>query len=449
MDALTQQIEKLGGAVEEMGKAHKQIRDQLVAEIEARTDNLGEWPAAQELVNGLKNLKNDQEKMTAQVTELADSVTQYERRFKVLGGEETGASALTRIDPGYYAPNHKRHMPNATAAKALALFVHAVVTKSAKSIERLEELGVELKSVDDMAERGAVISDDEAGGVLLPPEFGGVIIGAMPKYGVAAQYADVETMASNKKTFAKDDDEVEVYALEEGQALTEVEKGYEAVALECKLFGAYTKWSADFDEYGLVNQGEAWGVKFARAIAKRMDQCVFTADGTSTYNNMVGLKNHADVASVSLAGTKTAFTDLDYDKLVDLMAAVPDEIYQEGNCRFFFSSNMLWLLAKLKDGEGRPLYASPTEGITASILGDPIARTAVLPRLSDSASGTKFIGYGDLRRAVKLGVRTQMAIKFSEHARFMNAENVLRVLTRFGSKVTWANAFKWLKTADA
>lgn len=440
MPTVQEQVEKLGGAVQDVGKAHGELAEQLRAEIEARGD-LGDWPAIKGKLDEVDGLK-------ANLTEVQDLLKALDQQVKITGGDGADAGPLVRIDPGYHNPAQKRFMPNATAAKALAHFVRAVITGSEKSKEYLEDQGIELKKVQDV-ERAGSIHDDELGAYALPPEFGGVIAGALAAYGTFAQYADLESMAAPKKTFAKDGTDVQVYALEEGETIPEVDAEYSQVTLETKLFGAFTRWSTDFEEFGLTGVGEGWAERFARAIAKKMEQCGWLGDGTSTYNNMIGVFNNADVTLQSLASGKTAFGDMDYDDLVDLMAAVPDEVYAEGNSRFFMSNNMLWLLAKLKDGEGRPLLASPTEGISRSILGEPIANSAVFPRLTDSAAGTKFMAFGDLRRAYKLGVRTQMSIAFSPHAYFRQAQNSLRVLTRFGVKSAFASGLAVLKTADS
>lgn len=441
MPKLEEQVEKLGGAVESMAKAHKELADKLKADIEARGD-IGEWPAIKELLDQVGTNK-------AALDEVQQVVKAYDRLVKLTGGDDSDASPLVRMDSGYYAPNQGRMMPNPLAAKALAHFVHAVVSKKAPSLDFLEKVGIELVKVADDETRAGQIHDDELGGYALPPEFGGIIMAAMATYGVFAQHAEPEVMASNKKTFVADETDVQIYALEEGETIPEVDAQLAQRTLEAKLWGAFTRWSADFEEYGLVNVGETWAQRFARAIAKKQDECGFLGDGTSTYNNMVGLLNHADAGLVSLGAGDTAFTDVTYDDIIDLIASVPDEVYAEGNCRFFFSNNLVWLLAKIKDGDGRPMFADAREGVSRSILGEPYTPAAVFPRLSASAAGTKFMAYGDLRRAFKMGLRTQMVIAFSPHAYFRQGQNCLRVLSRWGIASAYANAVSVLKTADA
>ena len=423
------QLDRLATAVTDIGRATRdmseKLEDQLREEREAR------------------------ERLEANVTEIGELAKATGRGMGTGQYADVSGPPLTRIDPGYHDPARGRTMPNALAATAMGHFMHAIIAKSTRSRDWLADHDIELKRVEEMQERAGEIHDDELGGYTLPPEFGGIIIGALPSYGTFPQYAEPEIMTAPKKTFAKDGTDVQVYAIEEGETIPEVDPSYSQITLEAKLFGAFTRWSVDYEQYGLAGVGERWIERFSRAIAKKMDQCGFLGDGSSGYNNIVGMFNNANVTLQSLGSGDTDFGDMDYDDIVNLMAAIPDEVYAEGNCRFFMSNNMLWLLAKLKDGDGRPMLASPTEGITRSILGEPIANSAVFPRLSDSAAGTKFMAFGDLRRAFKMGIRTRISVLFSPHAYFRQGQNSLRVLTRFGIAAAYPSALAVLKTADA
>lgn len=442
-------VVKLTGALEKLATAHKGLNEQ-VERIKAEiSPQVKELPAVKEKIAEVeKAITEKSATLETQVKELQGVVGKCEKVLAFLGGEGGGdAPVLRRIDPGYFNPNQKRYMPNATAAKAMALFVHAVCTRNAESIKRLDGLGIKFDTVENVEKAGA-ISDDEAGGYLLPPEFGGVIITAMSQYGIAPQYCDLETMGSDKKTFATDGNDVDVYAMEEGGDIEEVEDTYGQRTLEAKTWGAFARWSLDYEEYGLVNMGETWAARFARAIAKKMDMCVFKADGTKTYNNLVGLFNDANVVLSSLGAGKTSFNDVAYDDILALIESIPDEIYEEGNCRFFGSASMLHVLRGVKDGIGRPIFADPMTGMI-KILGEDYVRSAVFPRIGDDGAGTKFIGFGDLRRAMKLGIRTRMVLMFSAHAFFTKGQNALRVVSRFGNKSSEADGFGLLKTADA
>jgi HK97 family phage major capsid protein len=441
-------MEQLGGAVKDLASAHKELAEKVIAEVKARGDNLGDWPAFKTKIAEIeKSAKDKAAELESKVKELQDAVAKYDKIVKALDGGE-GETALTRFDPGYHNPGQGRRMPNAKAATALAHFVRAVITKNKASVEYLEKLGIDVRTIESVEKAGSV-HNDELGGYLLPPEFGGVIIGAMPSYGVFAANAEIETMASDKKTFAKDGTDVQVYPLEEHADIDEVDGAYSQVSLEAKTFGAFARWSLDFEDYGLAGQGEAWASRFARAIARKQDQCGFLGDGTKPFANMVGAMNNGDVGLVSLPAGKTAFSDLTHGDIVNVMAAVPDEVYEEGNCKFYMSNNITWLLAKLVDGTGRLLYADAREGVTSTIMGEPIVRAAVMPKVSASGAGKKFMLFGDLRRACKLGMRTRMVIAFSPHAYFRQGQHALRVVTRFGVQSTFASSLVALKTADA
>lgn len=445
---MDEDIVQLTGALENITKAHKSLLDafeKLKAEV---TPQVKELPAFKESLAAVeKAIGEKSSELAGKIAELQKVTGKCEKVLAFLGGGDDNAPMLQRIDPGYFNPNQRRNMPNATAAKAMALFVHAVCTKSPDSIKRLEGMGVRFDTVQNVEKAGEV-TDDELGGFLLPPEFGGVIISALPQYGIAPQFCDVETMAAKEKVFATDGNDVAVYPLEEGGELEEVDATYGQRTLVAKLFGAFTRWSADWEEYGLPSQGEMWNRRFGRAIAKKIDQCVFLGDGTSTYAGMVGVLNDASAINKSLPATKTAFADVTKQDVLDLIAAIPDEVYQEGNCRFFGSANMMHLLRGIDDGMGRPIFADAMSGETR-IWGEDFVRTATYPRITASAAGTKFLSFGDLRQAMKLGIRTRMVLMFSPHAFFKNAQNALRVLTRFGCKSNNAQAYANLKTADA
>jgi HK97 family phage major capsid protein len=399
-----------------------------------------------EVMRSLTAEREARERMQGRLDELATIVG---RHTLLTGGGDPGASEVARIDPSYFNPFNGRILPNATAAKALGHFVMAVITGNAKSRSFLDKKGVPFVRVEDDKSRAGSVSDDELGGYTIPSEFGGAIIAAMPQYGVFARYAEVEPMVRDRKVFAKDANDLELYPLDEHQEIPELDANYQQVTLHAKLFGAFARWSADLDEYSMENIGESWARRFARAAARKQDQCGFKGDGTKTYSNMLGILANPDVGTLSLPAGKTAFSDLAYDNILGLMGSIPAAIYEEGNTRFFMDSSINWLLATLKDGDGRHVFMPPTEGATSAILGSPVTRTTMMPKIGDSAAGKPIMAFGDLRRAYKLGVHTQMSLLFSEHVFFRQGQKALRILSRFGVKSVWANGITVLKTADA
>jgi HK97 family phage major capsid protein len=323
-----------------------------------------------------------------------------------------------------------------------------VVTGNAKSKQALEKHGLEVKRVEDV-ERAGAVSSDELGGYLSPPEFGGVITAAMKAYGILPQFADPVPMGSDKTTFAKDSNDMEVVAVEEGEELPEKALNFEQLTLEAKLFGAYGVWSVSLDEDAVVNYGELWANRIARGMARKVDDCGFLGDGTKPFNKFVGLLNHADVTVVTMPAGKTGFGDIAYKDFINLFGSVAAEVRREGNCRVLVSSDLEYILADVKDGVGRPLFTEPTNGAVSRILGKDVTYADILPGLADEAPGTKFGIFGDLRRAIKLGTRSRLVIAYSPHARFRNAQNAIRALSRWGVKVAWPNAAAIIKTADA
>lgn len=451
--------QELERAVAENAKAQKELAEKVVGEIKARTESFGDFPAfaakmsavEKKLADGVATEKQVTELKSA-VTELQDAYKKFEPALKALAAGDADGD-LTRYDNRYHNPLQQRHAPNAQAAKAMGLFMRAATAKGSVRDEvakRLEdEFDLKVQHVEEIKERAASVHSEESGGIALPPELGQPIIEAMSSYGVVTSEATVETMSTPKKAFVKDGNDVDVYALEEGEELDEVDATYQLVQLEAKLWGAFTRWSSDFEEYGLTSVGEGWISRFSRAIAKKMDRAAFLGDGTAAYNNIVGILSSASVAAVSLPAGKTSFEDLTYDDLLGLIAAVSDEVYEEGGCKFFMSGSLTHVLKGVKDGVGRPMFNDAVTGAISQVIGEPIVRAAVMPRLTADAAATKFMAFGDLRRALKIGIKNQMTVLFSEHAYFTRAQNALRVLSRWGIQITEADAIKVLKTADA
>lgn len=155
-------------------------------------------------------------------------------------------------------------------------------------------------------------TNDVLGGYLVPDEVDAAIQFMREQYGAARQYCNVVTMNSQSRTIFRNNGGTNIYAVGEGQEVTESDIDFGKYLLRNGKFAALTKFTLELVEDAYTSIADEITKDHAFAHAKREDEVCFTSTGGSTYHNFTGLlyKWQLDVAN----GGGTWTTDADKAK---------------------------------------------------------------------------------------------------------------------------------------
>lgn len=453
MTPLEQQLQELGKEAKAFTDEAKTLRTD---QDRLRTELMAELKAIEEggkNGDGLKTVREklDQiDKIQARLTEVGDSVDKLSRQNFAQG------DAFTRVDLTYHCPERGRRFPSAEAA---VRFYHTIACglfgrKESRDYCEKHDIPVTWERGDDkrLDCRAAVIGDDESGGLLLPPDAGRLIIDLAMQYGKFEANAMVEPMSTNEKPIFVHDDGVQIYFLDELEELTEEEIKFRRVLLTAKRLGAYTAWSAEFEQDVQAWSGEKFVELFARAYAKKKDQCGFVGDGTSSYGGIVGILNHTDTVLNSMPDTKTSFSDLTYDDLIATQLSTPPETREElDRCKWFMHPDQVLHVAGLTypGKETRILSESRNARGRFELLGYEIVEVGVYPDEGDDDAGVIMLSFGSLWHSCVVGNRMSLRVKVSNELLWLKDGTALGVMGRFDIKVHTGRHVAHLKTADA
>jgi HK97 family phage major capsid protein len=303
-------------------------------------------------------------------------------------------------------------------------------------------------------------------GVVMPPvEFIAEVERLEEIYGVARKFATVRSSTSgNGIKFLQGDDDVEIFDTAEGAAKTSSKMSYASKTLLWRKFAGILPITDELNEDSAINLWQDATTRFARAYTKKEDELVFTETSAVSPKNK-GILEVSGVNVVTMSGSTSddSFNDIEYGDLVDMITGVPTP--SAANGRFYFHREILGILMKLKDDEGRPVWLQGVQsGAPATILGKPYELVEVMPSIADDAPDTKFMIFGDLKYST-LGERTGLVIRIfdtgsvgdpDEEDQDANQINLLtqdaqamRAVKRMNAVCRFPAAFSVLKTATS
>lgn len=229
------------------------------------------------------------------------------------------------------------------------------------------------------------------------------------EYGVARK--EMSTIQLTKNSYKANEliTDVIVYWVAEGNAISSGQIVLGQNELELKKLGAIVCLTneliadEEIDLFGYISR------RVAQGFAKAEDEACFIGDGTATYGKFTGLLNSSSVNTVTMAGT--TFASMDADDLLDMITASPQAV--RGTGKFYMNFGILNLIRKLKTTDGVYIYQEPSENGPATIWGRPVVIVEVMPNISDSASNTPFVIFGDLKQGCIFGFKGGIeAMKF-------------------------------------
>ena len=399
-DALETRCTELEGEI-----AAKELED---AELEKRT---------QSVASRMEKLSTPAERKTAPISTTADGTTPTEPRIQVV-------KRFGKLR-SFTGPDAERR------ALVTGHWLRHMVTGDLSSKRFLEE---------HVSQEYRAAGEDVniKGGALVPVEMSQAIIDLQFEYGVFRQYAMNWPMTSDTLEIPRDSSSLTVTFTGEGVDGTETDPAFDVITLTAKKAMAISRYSNELGDDAIISMADLIVNKFARAFAKKEDDCGFMGTGAlTTYGGIVGLQPSFDETGISgtkLAGAiatdtgEDAFGDIDVNDLSNLMAACPS--YALANAKFYCSSQCnAGVFDNIKAVAGGNTTMTLNDKPIPAYLGYPIVVTEVMP---SSITDTEcFLLFGDLSLSSAFGARSDIEVDVSKDKYWSTDQIGIRGKERF------------------
>lgn len=311
-------------------------------------------------------------------------------------------------------------------------------------LTRCKELGLShTKSfADDVSTKTSNEHTNQSAAFLVPDEFENDLIDLREKFGVFRQNAKIVPMASDTRSDPRRRQGVTAYFQGEDTAGTQSDKIWDRVRLIAKKLMVLTKFSNELNEDAVINIGDDLAGEIAYAFALKEDQCGFNGDGTSTYGNIIGLRQallNVDPTignvlglTVGPTGTASAYSGFILANFNSVVGSLP-EFADSPNAKWYVHKSF-WgaVMQKLATAAGGNRVADIEGGaLKKTFLGYDVVISQVMPK-TPAASQVCCL-FGDMRMACSFGDRRQTTIQMSDSAlnAFEQDELVIRGTERF------------------
>jgi HK97 family phage major capsid protein len=273
------------------------------------------------------------------------------------------------------------------------------------------------------------------GGYLVNDQFITRMVDLKETYGQGRALMHNESMSSDTLLFNRRTGGLTVYALGESTAITESGLTFDRIQLVAKKWGTLTKITSELNEDSMINLGDRLAGEIAYAFASNEDDCIFSGDGTPTYQGMQGLRprlktiNGVDEGGGLILQTGNDFASItlaDFHRLVGLLPQFAETPNTKFVCSKVFWSQVMCRLAYAVGGTTKSEVATAGD---KTFLGYPVSISQKFPT-SDTAS-VVYCTFGDHSLAGTFGNRRAMTIGFSEHRYFDTDEVAVRATNRF------------------
>jgi len=316
-------------------------------------------------------------------------------------------------------------------------FLAASILKSPKAKAWCKDNGVPLR-------REASLSEDsnDRGGVFVPNEMSLAIIRLVEEYGIARQYCQIESMASNTKTVPVRVAGMTAYPVAETKTEnegsntgTKSQPEYTMIELVARKWKAWLKMSDELGEDSAIIVADQVAFECALAFAYAEDNALFNGDGTSTYHGIVGISNVVNAGSkhTAIAGN-TAFSTLDIDDFRTMKSKLPR--YPGMQPAWFISpegySDSMERLMLAANGT---LPSDIAAGGGLRFLGCPVVLSNVMNSTLTAQINTDIAALGDLRLAVRFGDRRQMTLSATDQRYWDEDQVAIKATERFDINV--------------
>jgi len=299
--------------------------------------------------------------------------------------------------------------------------------------------------VDGVARLNQTETTTTTGGFLVPEEIYPEVLAMIGQMGIARKLLRVYPMHRKDMKLPVRNTGPLVYWPGEGNKPTTSTVTLLRPELNAKTMMALDELSVEVDMDSIVPLVPLLTDLFAEAVALEEDKQAFNS-ATSPF---IGALQAAGVTDVTMAATKTAFTDVSYDNVVNLKHGADPKVVQQG--AYVFHMDVVGILQKIKDSTGQPIWREAlggalVDGPPGTILGRPYYTTNAMPGVASTAVSTPFMLYGDWKKWA-LGDRMGMQVDISSEAGFTEFTKWMRVVERVAFVGAIPGAFARLKTA--
>lgn len=260
---------------------------------------------------------------------------------------------------------------------------------------------------------------NSAGGFIVPDEMQSTLIRLREERGIFPQFANRVPMGSDIIRVPRLLADVTAYWVGEAAEITASDATLGEAELMARKLGALTKVSSELDEDAVVEIGDMITQSMAFAMADKVDEAGFNGDGTSTYGNVLGLKNALDSSAQTTAasGNNSALT-LDIDDFEATLGMYPQ--YTAANPRWFMHSAVYYASAfRLMAAAGGNTTVTLANGVTTPMfLGYPVTFVQVMPSTTGTLASTIIAYFGDLRLGAAYGTRRSARVEVSTERYF-------------------------------
>lgn len=323
-----------------------------------------------------------------------------------------------------------KHTTDEKAAYALGQSLLAAQggERGAKAIERLQDLGYDVKDMNTY--------NNANGGFIVPTALSNEIINNAEQYGVARQNMRVQPMAAPLVTIPRITGGLTAVPVGEGATYGTDGITGDAIELVARKWGVTVPVTDELSEDAIASIGDLFAFEAGKAFALAEDGALFNGDGTSTYHGIKGLKQRfTDLSLASAAGAIVAAGSTAASVTnANLLAAKAALAGYVANPKWYVSR---WAKASIFDrliqAAGGITGNEMANGVGDQFGGDPVVKTQVLP--SSDSSGQILAYYGDLDMAAKFGEYQGISIGMSTEELFSQDKTVWKARNRMDMNV--------------
>lgn len=283
-------------------------------------------------------------------------------------------------------------------------------------------------------------SVNEAGGYLVPEEFGNDLIDLREQYGVFRRNTKIVPMSSD--THSDPRRTGGLTAVFEGEADTGAVStlGWDRVGLVAKKLMVLARYSSEISEDSLISMADTLASEMAYAFANKEDECGFNGDGTSTYGGIVGVREkllglsstRANIAGL-VVGSGNLYSEL---ALVDFEAVVAKlpEYADTPMAKWFVSRSFYYnVMVKVALAAGGNAATDIEATRAKRFLGYDVEFAQVMPKVEANDQVCALLG--DLSKGARMGTRRDTTISLSEHVLHSTDQIQVRGTERFDINV--------------
>ncbi len=300
---------------------------------------------------------------------------------------------------GVFPTNSPEEIAKLTKDERLKHFVRGIYKKDEKIVNAIQNsFGMEQHAYTE--------GSTTAGGYLVPDEFRTEVIRVADENGVVRKEANVFGFGGDTLYLNAENAVPTVAWTDEAAQITESTGSFTQPSISIKKLAAISAMSNELFADSKVNLVQLIATQVGEAMAYKEDLAGLVGDGTSTYGSITGLTGLSLTATTqTISGT--SIVNLTADDMLDVQYKLAAK-YRRG-AFYIMHPNVFAIVRKLKDADGNYIVVNPTSADQfPSIWGRRVVESEAMP--STDASGTKFIGFTNMRRHLYVADRQAMEL---------------------------------------